>query len=238
MNEMAKEPITLVLSAKGWIKAMKGHEHNAKDFTFKEGDKVRFVVEGWTTDKFVLFATNGRFYTIGGDKLPPGRGHGEPVRLLIDLPNDADILHVMVHAPGGKMLVASDDGRGFIVSTDDILAQTKNGKQVLSLDPDSEAKICHTIGEGHDSIATIGTNRKMLVFKLKEVPEMAKGKGVILQKFKDGSLADLKTFNMKQGFTYRTAGSDKKVDIKPWVGERAQAGKLPPNGFPKSPRFE
>ncbi len=238
ITEMEKEPITLVLSAKGWIKAMKGHEHNAKDFTFKEGDKARFVVEGWTTEKFVMFATNGRFYTVGGDKLPPGRGHGEPLRLLIDLPNDADILLVAVYAPGQKMLVASDDGRGFIVSTDDILAQTKNGKQILNVDSGSEAKFCHRIGEGHDFVATIGSNRKMLVFKLKDVPEMARGKGVILQKFKDGTLADLKTFNMKQGFTYRTAGSDKKVDIKPWVGERAQAGKLPPNGFPKSPKFE
>jgi topoisomerase-4 subunit A len=238
MTEMEKEPITLVLSAKGWIKAMKGHEHDPKEFTFKEGDKVRFAVEGWTTDKFVMFATNGRFYTVSGDKLPSGRGHGEPVRLMIDLPNDADILMAMVHAPGQRMFLASDDGRGFIVPTDDVLAQTKNGKQILNLDDGCEAKICFVIGDSHDSVATIGTNRKMLVFKLKDVPEMAKGKGVILQKIKDGTLADVKTFNMKQGFTYRTAGSDKKVDIKPWVGERAQSGKLPPNGFPKVARFE
>ncbi|MBI2233449.1 MAG: DNA topoisomerase IV subunit A [Micavibrio aeruginosavorus] len=238
ITEMEREPITLVLSAKGWIKAMKGHEHDPKALSYKEGDKGRFVVEGQTTDKFVLFATNGRFYTISGDKLPPGRGFGEPVRLMIDLPNDADILMVMVHTPGIKFLLASDSGHGFVVSSDDVLAQTKNGKQILNVDEKSEAKICTIVAPGHDHVATIGTNRKMLVFKLSEVPEMTRGKGVILQKFKDGTLADIKTFNMKQGFTYRSAGADKKVDIKPWVGERAQTGKLPPNGFPKSPRFE
>jgi topoisomerase-4 subunit A len=239
LTEVEKEPITMVLSAKGWIKAMKGHEHNPKDFTYKEGDKGRFVVEGQTTDKFVLFATNGRFYTISGDKLPPGRGFGEPVRLMIDLPNDADVIFAMLYAPGRKLLLASDDGRGFIVSTDDVLAQTKNGKQVLNIDGKSEAKICASVEPGHDHIAIIGTNRKMLVFPLDQIPEMAKGKGVILQKFKEGSLGDVKTFNLKQGFTYRMAGADKKVnDIKPWIGERSQAGKLPPNGFPKSAKFD
>lgn len=238
MTALEKEPITLVLSAKGWIKAMKGHEHNPKEMSFKEGDKVLFTVEGQNTDKFVLFATNGRFYTIAGDKLPSGRGFGEPVRLMIDLPNDADILYAALYTPDQKLLLASDDGRGFVVATSEILAATKNGKQVLNVDAGQEAKICKVVDPSHDYVATIGSNRKMLVFKLSEIPEMAKGKGVILQKIKDGSLADVKTFNMKQGFTYRTAGSDKKADVKPWVGERAQSGKLPPNGFPKSPRFE
>ncbi|MDB5490215.1 MAG: Topoisomerase subunit [Micavibrio sp.] len=237
LTTLEKEPITLVLSAKGWIKAMKGHEHNPKEMTFKEGDKVLFAIEGQNTDKFVLFATNGRFYTIAGDKLPSGRGFGEPVRLMVDLPNDAEVLDIMLYNPDLKLLLASDDGRGFIVPTSEVLAQTKNGKQVLNVDAGQEAKICIIVEPSHDYVATIGTNRKMLVFKLSEIPEMSKGKGVILQKIKDGSLADVKTFNMKQGFTYRTAGSDKKADVKPWVGERAQAGKLPPNGFPKSPRF-
>ena len=239
MTEMEREPITLVLSAKGWIKAMKGHEHDPKAITFKEGDKSAFVVEGQTTDKFTMFATNGRFYTVSGDKLPSGRGFGEPVRLMIDLPNDAEIIFVMVYAPDIRFLIASDDGKGFIVSSNDVMAQTKNGKQVLSMDAGGEARICRIIGPDHDRVATIGSNRKMLVFKLSEIPEMAKGKGVILQKIKDGHLADAKTFNAKQGLTYMSAGSEKKVaDIKAWVGERAQAGLLPPNGFPKTPRFE
>jgi topoisomerase-4 subunit A len=238
MVELEREPITLILSAKGWIKAMKGHGHDPKALTYKEGDKGRFIVEGQSTDKFTIFATNGRFYTVSGDKLPSGRGFGEPLRLMIDLPNDADILLVMVHAPDIKFLLASDDGRGFVVSSNDVMAQTKNGKQILNLDSGSEAKICRIIEPDHDMVATIGTNRKMLVFPLDQVPEMGKGKGVILQKFKDGSLADAKTFNKKQGFTYITAGSEKKVDIKAWVADRAQAGKLPPNGFPKTPKFE
>ena len=240
LTVMEKEPITLVLSAKGWIKAMKGHEHNAKEFTYKDGDKGRFVVEGQTTDKFIMFATNGRFYTVSGDKLPSGRGFGEPLRLMIDLPNDADVLYVMVYDPDLKFLLASDEGHGFIVPSSEVLAQTKNGKQVLNVGTGgSEATICKIIDPSHDYIATIGTNRKMLVFKLKEVPEMTKGKGVILQKIKDGTLSDAKTFKMKEGLTYFSGGKENKVgDIKPWIGERAQAGKLPPNGFPKSPKFD
>lgn len=238
LTVMEKEPITLILSAKGWIKALKGHD-NDKEQSYKEGDKGRFSVEGYTTDKFVLFATNGRFYSLSGDKLPSGRGFGEPVRLMIDLPNDADVLQVMVYNPDLKFLVATDEGHGFIVPSSEILAQTKNGKQILNVGNNSEANICKVVDPSHDHIATIGTNRKMLVFKLKEIPEMSKGKGVILQKIKDGTLADAKTFKMKDGLTYITAGSEKKVgDIKPWVGERAQAGKLPPNGFPKSPKFD
>jgi topoisomerase-4 subunit A len=239
LTVMEQEPITLVLSAKGWIKAMKGHEHNDKEFTYKDGDKGRFVVEGQTTDKFILFATNGRFYTISGDKLPPGRGFGEPLRLMIDLPNDADVLYVMVYDPDLKFLLASDEGHGFIVPSSEVLAQTKNGKQVLNVGTGGEATICKVVDPSHDYIATIGTNRKMLVFKLKEVPEMTNGKGVVLQKIKDGTLADAKTFKMKEGLTYFSAGKENKVgDIKPWIGERAQAGKLPPNGFPKSPKFD
>lgn len=238
LTTLEKEPITLVLSAKGWIKSMKGHGHNPKELTFKEGDKLAYVVEGQTTDKFSIFATNGRFYTVSGDKLPAGRGFGEPVRLMIDLPNDADVLMVMVHTPDIKFLVASDDGRGFIVTSNDVLAQTKNGKQVLNVDSGSEAKICTIVDPAHDHLALISSSRKMLVFKLKDVPEMSKGKGVILQKIKDGTLADAKSFKLKEGLSYISAGSEKKVtDIKPWIGERAQTGKLPPNGFPKAPKF-
>jgi len=234
-----KEPITVICSAKGWIKAMKGHEHNPKDFTYKDGDRGRFVIEAMTNDKLIAFGTNGRFYTISCDKLPPGRGFGEPVRLMVDLPNDSDIAALMVYNPEAKLLVASEDGRGFIVPEKDVLAQTKNGKQVLNVDEKTEAKICLRVAPEHNHIATIGTNRKMLVFPLEQIPEMTKGKGVILQKFKDGRLSDARTFNLKAGLTYRSGSSENKVDnVKAWIAERAQAGKLPPNGFPKSSKFD
>lgn len=234
-----KEPITVICSAKGWIKAMKGHEHNPKDFTYKDGDRSRFVIEAMTNDKLIAFGTNGRFYTISCDKLPPGRGFGEPVRLMVDLPNDADIAALMVFDPDAKLLVASEDGRGFIVPEKDVLAQTKNGKQVLNVDEKTEAKICLRVAPEHNHIATIGSNRKMLVFPLEQIPEMSKGKGVILQKFKDGRLSDARTFNLKAGLTYRSGSSENKVDnVKAWIAERAQAGKLPPNGFPKSGKFD
>ena len=185
------------------------------------------------------FGTNGRFYTLSCDKLPSGRGFGEPVRLMVDLPNDSDITALMVYNPDAKLLVASEDGRGFIVPEKDVLAQTKNGKQVLNVDEKTEAKICLRIAPEHNHIATIGTNRKMLVFPLEQIPEMSKGKGVILQKFKEGRLAGVRTFNLKAGLTYRSGSSDVKIDnIKAWIAERAQAGKLPPNGFPKSGKFE
>jgi topoisomerase-4 subunit A len=217
---------------------MKGHGLDHKDFKYKDGDKEGFVVETQTTDKLSLFATNGRFYTIGCDKLPPGRGFGEPVRLMIDLPNDADILTVRIYNPDEKFLVASDDGRGFVVEGKEILAQTKNCKQVLNLDEGSEARVCVAIPANADHLAVIGSNRKMLVFPLAEVPVMGKGKGVILQKFKDGSLSDAKAFNLKFGLTYMSRGSETPVkDIKLWIGERAQAGRLPPNGFPSKAKF-
>lgn len=236
---MPKEPVTVVCSDKGWIRAMKGHGLASKDFKYKDGDKEGFVIEAQSTDKLSLFATNGRFYTIGCDRLPPGRGFGEPVRLMIDLPNDAEIIAARVYNPDEKFLVASDDGRGFIVEAKELLAQTKNGKQVLNVDEGSEARLCTLIAPDADHLATIGTNRKMLVFPLAEVPVMAKGKGVILQKFKDGGLSDAKAFNWKSGLTYASRGGESAPvkDIKLWLGERAQAGRLPPNGFPSKAKF-
>lgn len=234
-----REPLTVVCSAKGWIRAMKGHGLNAADFKYKEGDSGRFVIEAQTTDKILLFGTNGRFYTIACDRMPPGRGFGEPVRLMIDLPNDADIAQMMVFAPGGRFLVASDDGRGFIVKSDDVLAQTKAGKQVLNVEGRAEARLCLPLDPAHDHLATIGSNRKMLAFPLSQIPEMAKGKGVILQKIRDGNLSDARAFTRAQGLTFTNAkGSVQTVsDIAAWLGERAQAGHLPPNGFPKNNRF-
>ncbi|MDY0028328.1 MAG: DNA topoisomerase IV subunit A [Pseudobdellovibrionaceae bacterium] len=233
-----KEPVTIILSAKGWIRAMKGHGVNSNDLKYKEGDREQFIFEAQTTDKLVAYASNGRFYTITGDKLPAGRGFGEPIRLLVDIPNDADIIHMMVWQPDQKILVASRDGKGFIVSSNDILAQTKNGKTVMSVMDNGDAIICKPLAPTDDHVAIIGNNRKFLVFKLDQVPELSKGKGVILQKYKDANISDLKTFNLKQGLTYASGTREMSVsNVKEWIGERAQVGKLPPNGFPRSNKF-
>lgn len=233
-----KEPVTIICSKQGWVRAMKGHGLNSKDFKYKDGDREAFVLEAQTTDKLLVFGTNGRFYTVGCDKLPPGRGFGEPLRIMVDLPNDADITAMLLHKPGAKLLVAATSGHGFVVKSDDVLAQTKNGKQVLNVSGKVEAKICKVVDEADDHIAVIGKNRKMLVFALEELPEMGRGKGVILQKYKDGGLSDLKTFNFEAGLEFKYgSGATQVDDIAPWVGKRASAGRLPPNGFPKNNKF-
>jgi len=234
-----KEPITVILSAKGWIRSMKGHGVNRGDLKYKEGDYEQFVFDAQTTDKIIAFASNGRFYTITGDKLPPGRGLGEPVRLLVEIPTDADIVEMFVWAPDKKLILANREGKGFVVSSNDILAQTKNGKQIMSVDDNGDAIICRIIDKTHNYVAVIGNNRKMLVFPLDQIPELNKGKGVILQKLKDAELSDLKTFNMKQGLNFISGTREMSVpNAKEWVGERAAIGKLPPNGFPRSNRFQ
>jgi topoisomerase-4 subunit A len=232
-----REPVTVLCSAKGWIRALKGHQEDVSEAKYKEGDRERFVVHAETTDKLLVFATNGRFYTLGVDKMPGGRGFGEPLRLMMGLPNDQDIVAVFVHQPGRRLLVASSDGRGFVVPEDEVVAQTKNGKQVLNPGQDVEAVVCRVV-EG-DYVAVIGENRKLLLFSLDEMPEMTRGRGVILQKYKDGGLSDAKTFNRKEGLTW-AAGAGRtrtETDLRDWVGKRAQAGRLPPNGFPRSNKF-
>lgn len=233
-----KEPVSIICSAKGWVRAFKGHGHDPKEIKYKDGDRGRFVVEGQTTDKLLIFATNGRFYTLGCDKFPSGRGFGEPIRIMIDLPNDADIAEMMLYDPKGKLMIASEDGRGFIVEQKDVLAQTKNGKQILNVSGQTEAKLCVPLSDSDDHLATIGSNRKMLVFPLEEVPSMSKGKGVILQRYKDGVISDLRPFNLEAGLAFKYGAGETIVDdITPWLGKRAQAGRLPPNGFPKNNRF-
>ncbi len=233
-----KEPITVIYSEKGWIRAMKGHGFDSAEFKYKEGDTGAFVVEAQTTDKLLLMGTNGRFYTVVCDRLPPGRGFGEPLRLMIDLPNEAEIVAMKPFDAAGRLLVAGTDGRGFILDEKDAFAQTKAGKQVLNVDDDVQAILCLTIPQNADHIATVASNRKMLVFRIDEVPVMAKGKGVILQKFKDGRLSDARAFNLAEGLAFKYGAGETRVeDIGPWIGERAQAGKVPPNGFPKNNRF-
>ncbi len=233
-----KEAISVVISAKGWIKAMKGHGVKAKDIKYKDGDRHGHVLEAYTTDKILLLASNGRVYTLAGDKLPSGRGFGDPVRLVIDLPNDADIVDVILYKSVDKFLIASSDGRGFVVKAEDLLAQTKTGKQVLNVSGQVEAVLCVRLEEKADHVATIGKNRKLLAFPLTEVPEMGRGKGVILQKYKDGGISDLKTFTLEQGLSYKYGAGETTVDdLMPWLGKRAQAGRLPPNGFPRNNKF-
>jgi topoisomerase-4 subunit A len=188
-----------------------------------------------------VFATNGRFYTLGCDKLPGGRGHGEPLRLMVDLPNDADVTALFVHVPGQKLLVASDAGRGFIVLEDDVLAQTKNGKQVLNVGGGDEAAACAVVPEGADHVAAVGSNRKIIIFPLDELPEMTRGKGVILQKYKKGGgalLRDVKAFVLTEGLSFPFgSGWRNETDLQRWLGKRAQAGAMAPRGFPTSNRF-
>ena len=233
-----KEPVTVVCSDKGWIRAMKGHLEADKigEIKYKDGDAEKFIIACETTDKLIAFATNGRFYTFACDKLPPGRGFGEPLRLMVDLPNDADIVTMMKYDPERKLLIVADDGRGFIVAEKDVLAQTRNGKQILNVGEGAEGRVCVPVTGDH--VAVIGQNRKMLIFPLAEIPEMNKGRGVILQKFKDGGLSDAKTFKLKEGLSWITgSGVRTETGIKEWIGARAQAGKLPPNGFPRSNKF-
>ncbi|MDF2764010.1 MAG: parC, partial [Rhodospirillales bacterium] len=234
-----REPVTVICSDKGWIRTMRGHltPEQLAEVKYKEGDRARFVLTGQSTDKLLLFATNGRFYTLAIDKLPGGRGHGEPVRLMLDLGNDQELVQLLVHKPGRKLLVAAADGRGFVVPEDEVVAQTRAGKQVLNLAEGVEAAVC-TPAEG-DHVAVIGENRKLIVFELAELPEMSRGRGVTLQKYKDGGLTDAKVFTLAEGLSWRSGERTRtETDLKPWIGKRAQAGRLPPNGFPKGNRFQ
>jgi topoisomerase-4 subunit A len=233
-----REQVTVVCSLKGWVRTIKGHNVDESMLKYKEGDAGRFIVTAETTDKLVVFATNGRFYTVGVDKLPGGRGNGEPLSLMIDLGNDADIVQILVHQPSRKLFVASGDGRGFIVPEVDVAAQTRTGKQVLSVSGDVEAQAC-TVADG-DHAAVIGDNRKLLIFPLSELPEMSRGRGVKLQNYKDGGLRDAMIFTLKDGLTVRTGGRHRtfeKAELTDWIGKRSQAGRLPPQGFPRSNTF-
>jgi topoisomerase-4 subunit A len=226
----------VICSEKGWIKAAKGHVNLTAEVKYKEGDRGKFIFHAETTDKILLFGTNGRFYTISCDKLPGGRGFGEPVRLMVDLGNEHDIVGLFLYKTEVKYLAASSTGRGFIVKSEDVMAQTKGGKQILNVKGEDEAAaIC--IVEG-DSVAVIGENRKLLLFPLDEIPEMTRGRGVILQRYKDGGLGDVKTFNMKKGLSWKTGDKTRtETDLMAWQGKRAQAGRQPPKGFSRTNKF-
>jgi topoisomerase-4 subunit A len=234
-----KEPITVILSEKGWIRALKGHQDDLSKLDFKQGDGLKRAVKALTTDKLIILATNGKFFTLDANQLPGGRGHGEPVRLMVELEENHDFVEIFVHEPGRKLLVASTGGNGFVVPEDEVVASTRKGKQVLNVSEPDEARVCVPV-EG-DHVATVGDNRKMLVFGLDEVNEMTRGKGVILQRVKGGSLVDARVFFKKDGLTWLdSAGRTFTLpwqDIKDWVGQRAQSGRVVPKGFPRSNKF-
>ena len=232
-----REQITIICSEKGWIRAVKGHLAEGPDVRYKEGDRGRFWLPAETTDKLVLFATNGRFYTLACDKLPGGRSHGEPLRLMLDLGNDEDIVAMLVHVPARRLLVASTSGRGFLVEEDQVVAQTRSGKQVLNLAVDEEAGACSLVHGDH--VAVVGENRKLNVFPLSELPAMARGRGVLLQRYKQGGLSDAKVFSLSEGLSWRQTGGRQRTenDLAPWLGKRGSAGRLAPKGFSKNNRF-
>lgn len=233
-----KEPITVLYSEKGWVRALKGHNQETSDY--KEGDSEKFRFNAYTTDKILFFATHGRCYTVMGDKLPRGRGHGEPIRLMIDLENDQDIISASVFEAGQKYLLASSIGKGFIIPSEDLVAQTKNGRQVLSVPEKSEAVVFRMLPAEATHIACVGSSRKLLVFPLDQMVEMKKGQGVTLQKFKDGKLTDAIAFNIANGLSWPQGDNRTRTeaDVSPWLGNRAGQGKLPPQGFPRSNRFD
>jgi topoisomerase-4 subunit A len=232
-----REPITVICSKMGWIRAMKGHVDLAAEQKYKDGDGPRFAFHAETTDRILLVAENGRFFTLLGANLPGGRGMGEPVRLMVDLPNDTGITDLILHRPGAKYLVASTAGDGFIVPADELLAQTKAGKQVLTTREGVKAAVCRPVAGDH--VAVVGDNRKLLVFPLAELPEMAKGKGVRLQKYKDGGLSDAITFALADGLSWKDPAGRTRTEtlLTEWQGPRAGAGKMAPRGFPRDNRF-
>jgi topoisomerase-4 subunit A len=234
-----KEPVTVVCSEKGWIRAMKGHLEDASSLGYKDGDRGKFVIHAQSTDRIMLFSSSGKFFTLDAGKLPGGRGHGEPVRLMAEVDAADSVVALFVHVPGARRLVASTEGDGFIVAEEECVANTRKGKQVLNVKAPVEALVCAPVAEGADHIASVGENRKLNIFKRADLPEMARGKGVRLQKFKDGGLSDAIAFRLKDGLAWiDSSGRTWTVtDLGEWLGERAAAGRLPPKGFPKSNRF-
>ncbi|MBM3644472.1 MAG: DNA topoisomerase IV subunit A [Alphaproteobacteria bacterium] len=233
-----REPVTIVCSEKGWIRAAKGHldDKQAAELKFKEGDGPRFARHAQSTDKLLVFGTNGRFYTLACDRLPSARGHGEPIRLMIELGNEQEIVELEVFKGGRRFLVASDAGRGFLVPEDEVVAQTRNGKQVLNVADDEKAVAIAAVPEGADQIAALGENRKLLVFPIEQVPEMTRGRGVLLQKSKDARLSDATAFRLADGLAWGSRVVPAS-ELKFWRGDRAQAGRMPEKGWPRARRF-
>ncbi|MFN3364381.1 MAG: DNA topoisomerase IV subunit A [Allorhizobium sp.] len=234
-----KEPVTIVISQKGWIRALRGHITDTAALTFKEGDALKLAFPAQTTDKLLLVTTGGKVYTLGADKLPGGRGHGEPIRIIVDMENDQDILTAFVHEPSRKLVLASTAGNGFVVAESEMIANTRKGKQIMNVGMPDETKLVVPVSGDH--VAVVGENRKLLVFPLVQLPEMTRGKGVRLQRYKDGGISDIRCFAIADGLTWEdSAGrlfTKTKDELVEWLGDRATAGRLVPKGFPRSGKF-
>ncbi|MFN3971640.1 MAG: DNA topoisomerase IV subunit A [Gemmobacter sp.] len=232
-----REPVTVICSRMGWARSMKGHQPLDLELKFKDGDAGRFLFHAETTDRILVVGSNGRFYTVTAANLPGGRGMGEPLRLMVDLPNEAEIVDMVIYRPGEKLLLASSEGDGFVVAADEVLAQTRAGKAVMTLGVGARLALCRRVTGDH--VAVVGENRKMLVFPLTELPEMARGKGVRLQKYKDGGLSDAVTFTLSAGLAWKDPAGRTRTepDLTEWIAKRATAGRMAPRGFPRDNRF-
>ncbi len=237
-----KAPITVILSQKGWIRAASGHVPLDQEFKYKEGDALAFILHAQTTDKLLIAAANGRFFTLGCDKLPGARGFGEPVRTMIDLESDTSIAKMLVHREGGRLLLASSIGKGFVAETGELLAETRKGRQVVNLKGTATLRVIREIEAAHDHIAAVGDNRKLIVFHLQEMPIMSRGQGVQLQRYRDGGLSDAITFTLADGLSWQMGGSGERTrtenEIGMWKVARGAAGRMPPTGFPKDNKFD
>jgi topoisomerase-4 subunit A len=233
---IAKEPITVILSEQGWVRTQKNHLEDTIELKYREGDKEKFRIHALSTDKIVFFADNGRVFSVSASKLPSGRGFGEPISLTIDLKADTKIISCFPFFDG-NVIIASDTGHGFKTQTKSLIAQTKSGKQIINVKGENKAKLCKKI-DGN-TIAVVGNNRKLIIYSIKEIPELNKGKGVILQRYKDGTLSDIITFNFEDGISWKMNGGRHRVEkeLMTWQGKRGGAGKMVPNGFPKPPLF-
>jgi topoisomerase-4 subunit A len=236
-----KAPVTVIISAKGWIRGASGHDPLDREYKFKEGDGPAFALHAQTTDKLLVACDNGRFYTLGCDKLPSARGFGEPIRTMVDIDAEAQIVAVMVHRPGAQLLLASNIGRGFVAESGELLAETRKGRGVMSTKPGVRLALVREIPESHDHVAVVGENRKLVVFSLSEMPVLAKGQGVTLQRYRDGGMADAVTFKLDEGLSWKMGGESGRTrtegDMRLWKVARGAAGRMPPNGFPRDNKF-
>ncbi|HZF45687.1 MAG TPA: DNA topoisomerase IV subunit A, partial [Sphingomonadaceae bacterium] len=236
-----KEPVTVILSAKGWIRAARGHVPLDQDWKFKDGDGPAFALHCQTTDKLLIAADNGRFYTLGADKLPGARGFGEPIRTMVDIEADAGIVAALAYKPKGKLLLAATNGKGFAAEMDELLAETRKGRQVVNVKDKVKLSVVRPIAEEDDHLAVVGDNRKLIVFHLQEVPVMGRGQGVQLQRYRDGGMSDAVTFKLEDGLSWTMGGETGRTrtekDIRMWKVARGAAGRLPPTGFPRDNKF-
>ncbi len=232
-----KEAVTIVCSQMGWIRTMSGHIDLTRELKFKDGDGPKFIFHAETTDKILVFGSNGRFYTLSPTTLPGGRGMGEPLRLMVDIPNDVDIVDIFVSKADRKLFIASSAGDGLIVAEEEVIAQTKAGKQVLNVKWDIKAQVCRPVTGDH--VAVVGENRKVLIFPITELPELSRGKGVRLQKYKDGVMSDAKTFELSEGLSWLDPAGRRRTEseLQEWIAKRASAGRMAPRGFPRDNKF-